>query len=61
MYQAQIQEEEKQRKEAEAARLAVRDEQIRQGNERYGEAAKATGSIAEKARMVQRYNETHKK
>lgn len=61
MYQAQIQEEEKHRKQAEEARLAARDEQIRQGNERYGDAAKATGSIAEKARMVQRYNETHKK
>lgn len=61
MYQEQLKEEERQRKEAEEARLAVRDEQIRQGNERYGNAATSAGSIAEKARMVQRYNETHKK
>lgn len=61
LYQERLKEEERQRKEAEENRLAKRDEQIRQGNERYGNAAKATGSIAEKARMVQQYNETHKK
>lgn len=61
LYQERLKEEERQRKEAEENRLAKRDEQIRLGNERYGNAAKATGSIAEKARMVQQYNETHKK
>ena len=54
-------EEERLRKLADEERLAIRDEQIRQGNERYGSAAKSGGTIAERARMVQTYNETHKK
>ena len=61
MYQEQVKEEERLRKLADEERLAIRDEQIRQGNERYGSAAKSGGTIAERARMVQTYNETHKK
>lgn len=61
MYQEQALEEERQRKLEEEERLAIRDEQIREGNARYGNAATSGGTIAERARMVQTYNDTHKK
>lgn len=61
MYQEQVKEEARLEQEAIDRKIALREEQVRQGNERYGQAGKAGSTIAERARMVQTYNDTHKK
>lgn len=55
--EAKLEKEEQQQRE----KLEKRDEQLKQSNDYYNSNSAKPGSIAEKARMVQKYNEKHNK